>query len=193
MRKKPKGELILSDNKREQRLALTVPGKTVQALALRARIVLACAEGTNNKTVVSRQRVIAQTQRRIAAVNSGSFCALSSANVPADLDVHLVMDNCGTHKTAVTERWLARHPRFHVHFTPTSASWLNQLKRWFATLTQRCVGRGSHCCTRELEQALHKYIEINNAAPRPFVWTKSVDQILAGIKRFCMRISDSLQ
>jgi transposase len=107
------------------------------------------------------------------------------------LDVHLIMDNYGTHKTPAIKNWFARHPRFHVHFTPTSASWLNQVERWFATLTQRCVRRGTHRSTRELEQALHRYIELNNTDPKPFVWSKTADDILASIERFCLRTSNS--
>ena len=101
------------------------------------------------------------------------------------------MDNYGTHKTPAIKNWFARHPRFHVHFTPTSTSCLNQVERWFATLTQRCVSRGTHRSTREFEQALHRYIEIPNADPKPFMWSKSADQIPASIERFCLRTSDS--
>jgi transposase len=119
------------------------------------------------------------------------FLRTVDASVPQVLDVHLVMDNYGTHKTPAIKNWFARHPRFHVHFTPTSASWLNQVERWFATLTQRCVRRGTHRSTRELEQALHRYIKIHNADPKPFMWSKSADQILASVESFCLRTSDS--
>ena len=101
------------------------------------------------------------------------------------------MAGYGTHKTPAVKKWFARHPHFHVHFTPTSASWLNQAERWLATLTQRCVRRGTHRSTRELEQALHRYIEIHNADPKPFMWSKSADQILASVESFCLRTSDS--
>ena len=107
------------------------------------------------------------------------------------LDVHLVMDNYGTHKTVSIRSWLARHPRFHVHFTPTSASWLNQVERWFATLTQRCIRRGTHRSTRELKRAIKQYVEINNDKPKPFVWYKTADDILASIGRFCLRTPNS--
>ena len=113
------------------------------------------------------------------------------ANLPAGFDVHLVMDNYGTHKTPTVKRWLARNPRFHVHFTPTSASWLNQVERWFATLTERQIRRGTHRSTVELERAIRDYLSINNRDPKPFVWTKTADQILESIKRFCMRTSNS--
>jgi transposase len=105
--------------------------------------------------------------------------------------VHLILDNYGTHKTSLIHRWLARHPRFHVHFTPTSASWLNLVERWFAALTEKQIRRGVHRSTRELEQAIRTYIETTNARPKPFVWTKTADEILASVARFCKRISDS--
>ena len=105
--------------------------------------------------------------------------------------IHLIMDNYGTHKTAAIRAWFARRPRFHVHFTPTSASWINQVERWFATLTQSCIRRGTHRSTRQLKQAIEQYLKLNNADPKPFVWTKTADDILASIKRFCLRISET--
>jgi transposase len=135
--------------------------------------------------------VIGQTHRRHRSSEFLQFLRTVDASVPAMLDVHLVMDNYGTHKTPAIKNWFARHPRFHVHFTPTSASWLNQVERWFATLTQRCVRRGTHRSTRELEQALHQYIELNNTDPKPFAWSKTADDILASIERFCLRTSNS--
>ena len=99
--------------------------------------------------------------------------------------------NYGTHKTPAVKAWFARHPRFHVHFTPTSASWLNQVERWFATLTEKYIRRGTHRSTRQLEQAIRQYLELNNSDPKPFVWIKSADDILASIERFCLRISNS--
>ena len=111
-------------------------------------------------------------------------------NVPTDLDVHLVMDNYGTHRTPAIRRWLAKHPRWHVHFTPTSASWLNQVERFFADLTEKQIRRGVHRSTRELERAIHDYIDVVNDHPKPFRWTKSADDILASIKRFCLATLD---
>ena len=103
------------------------------------------------------------------------------------------MDNYVTHKTAVVRCWLAAHPRWHVHFTPTSASWLNQVERFFALLTEKQLRRGVHRSTQELEQAIRGYIGTVNANPRPFRWTKSADDILATIKRFRLRTLDSAQ
>lgn len=108
------------------------------------------------------------------------------SNVPLDLDVHLVMDNYATHKTPAIRRWLARHPRWHVHFTPTSASWINQVERFFAELTEKQIRRGVHRSTRQLEQAIRDYIETVNDDPKPFRWAKCADHILASIKRFCL-------
>jgi len=359
MRGRPKSELVLSEAEREQLTALTLRRKTAQALALRARIVLACAEGTDNKLVASRQRVTPQTvskwrarfvehrldglldaprpgaprsiddtqvdaviAKTLESVPDGAthwstrsmareaglsqtavsriwrafglqphrqetfklssdplfvekvrdivglyldpplmamvlcvdeksqiqaldrtqpllplapgiperrthdyerhgtttlFAALDiatgsvigdlhrrhrsseflqflrtiEANVPDMLDIHLVMDNYGTHKTPSIKHWLARHPRFHVHFTPTSASWLNQVERWFATLTQKYIRRGTHRSTRQLERAIRHYIKVNNDDPKPFVWAKTADDILASVERFCLRTSNS--
>jgi transposase len=135
--------------------------------------------------------VIGDVHRRHRSAEFLQFLRTIESNVPAVLDIHLVMDNYGTHKTPSIQAWLARRPRFHVHFTPTSASWLNQVERWFSTLTQRYLRRSTHRSTRELEQALKHYVKINNADPKPFVWSKSPDAILASIERFCLRTSNS--
>lgn len=140
---------------------------------------------------VATGAVIGQLQRRHRSSEFLKFLRTIEANVPADLDIHLVMDNYGTHKTAAIKSWFARRPRFHVHFTPTSASWLNQVERWFAALTDKQIRRGSHRSTRQLEQAIKDYLDQHNANPKPFIWTKSADQILASIERFCLRISNS--
>jgi transposase len=109
------------------------------------------------------------------------------ANVPADLDVHLVMDNYATHKTQPIRDWLLKRPRWHVHFTPTGASWINQIERFFALLSEKQIKRGVHRSTQHLERDIRAFIEANNAAPKPFRWTKSADDILASIRRFCLR------
>ena len=140
---------------------------------------------------VATGKVIGQTQSRHRAAEFLRFLHTIEHSVPADLDVHLVMDNYGTHKTAAIRAWFARRPRFHVHFTPTSASWINQVERWFSTLTQNCIRRGTHRSTRQLQQAIKQYLDLHNADPKPFVWTKSADDILSSIKRFCMRINET--
>ncbi|MFC5520828.1 IS630 family transposase [Polaromonas jejuensis] len=140
---------------------------------------------------IATGEVIGQLHRRHRSSEFLQFLRTIEANVPSELDVHLVMDNYGTHKTPTIKAWFARHPRFHVHFTPTSASWLNQVERWFATLTDKYIRRGTHRSTRQLEQAIKQYLDIHNANPKPFVWAKSADEILASIERFCLRISNS--
>jgi len=101
----------------------------------------------------------------------------------------MIMDNYGTHKTLLIRRWLARRPRFHVHFTPTSASWINMVERFFALLTDKQIRRGVHRSTRMLEKAIRDYLDLHNQSPKPFCWTKSADEILSSVARFCQRTS----
>lgn len=119
------------------------------------------------------------------------FLDTIDAAVPADLELHLILDNYGIHKTPMIHRWLVKRPRFHLHFTPTGASWINFVERWFATLTEKRVRRGSYRSTRHLQQVIRDYIRLNNEDPKPFVWTKTADEILASIARFCQRTLDS--
>ncbi|MFM7459526.1 MAG: IS630 family transposase [Burkholderiales bacterium] len=140
---------------------------------------------------IATGEVIGELHRRHRGSEFLRFLRTIEANVPPGLDIHLIMDNYGTHKTPTIKAWFARHPRFHVHFTPTSASWLNQVERWFATLTLKYIRRGTHRSTQQLEQAIRHYLELNNASPKPFVWAKSADDILASIERFCLRTSNS--
>lgn len=141
---------------------------------------------------IATGKVIGELHRRHRSSEFLKFLRTIEASVPSDLDIHLVMDNYGTHKTLTIRKWFARHPRFKVHFTPTSASWLNQVERWFATLTDKQIRRGTHRSTRQLEDAIRAYLKINNNEPKPFIWTKSADAILASIERFCLRISNSV-
>jgi transposase len=140
---------------------------------------------------VATGKVIAEFHRRHRAEEFRKFLDTVDRNVPAELDVHLILDNLSTHKTPAIRRWFARRPRFHLHFTPTSASWINLVERWFGLLTERQLRRGTHRSTRELEKAIRDFLDIHNAAPKPFVWTKTADEILASVARFCGRISDS--
>jgi transposase len=135
--------------------------------------------------------VIGECHRRHRSIEFRAFLDRIEGEVPAELDVHLIVDNYGTHKTELIKRWFAKRPRFHVHFTPTSASWLNLIERWFAALTEKQIRRSAHRSTRELETAILRYIEHGNQNPKPFIWTKSADQILASIARFCERTSAS--
>jgi transposase len=133
--------------------------------------------------------VIGQCHHRHRSVEFRKFLDTIDANTPADLHVHLIMDNYGTHKTVLIQRWLAKRPRFHVHFTPTSASWINMVERWFGLLTDKQVRRGAHQSTQALEAAIYHYLEVTNEHPKPFIWTKSADEILANVTRFCVRTS----
>jgi transposase len=134
-------------------------------------------------------RIIGQLHRRHRAREFRKFLDTIDAAVPPDLAVHLILDNYGTHKTPMIHRWLARRPRFHLHFTPTSSSWLNLVERWFGRLTEKQIKRGAHRSTRTLEAAILESIALHKTAPKPFLWTKTADEILASGARFCHRIS----
>jgi transposase len=136
-------------------------------------------------------KVIGALHRRHRAREFLAFLKTIDANVPADLDVHLVLDNASTHKTPAVQRWLTAHPRFVVHFTPTSASWLNLVERWFAELTTKKLRRGTHTSVRQLNADIRAWIDTWNDNPRPYIWTKTADQILASIGNYCNRINDS--
>src|SRR5213080_4321279 len=114
--------------------------------------------------------VIGECHQRHRSVEFRRFLDTIDANVPPDLDVHLILDNYGTHKTPLIHRWLAKHPRFHLHFTPTYSSWINQVERWFATLTDKQLRRGTHRSTRALEDAIRLYMATYNEEPKPFKW-----------------------
>jgi transposase len=141
---------------------------------------------------VATGEVMGQLHRRHRSSEFLQFLRTIEINVPANLDVHLIMDNYGTHKTPKVRAWFARHPRFHIHFTPTSASWLNQVERWFATLTDKQIRRGTHRSRRQLEDCIRHYLDTYNTDPKPFIWTKSADDIMASIERFCLRTSNSV-
>ena len=136
-------------------------------------------------------KVIGRLRSRHRAVEFKQFLATLDREVPAHLDVHLVLDNSSTHKTPAIQRWLAAHPRFVLHFTPTSSSWLNLVERWFAELTTKLLRRGAHRSVRELNADIRAWIETWNDDPKPFVWTKTADQILDSIACYCNRINDS--
>jgi transposase len=111
------------------------------------------------------------------------FLKLIDHQTPADLDLHLIVDNYATHKTPSIRRWLKAHPRFHLHFTPTSASWLNMVERFFAEITRNRIRRGAFKCVAELKAAIMEYLENHNADPIPFIWTKSAGEILEKVAR----------
>lgn len=136
---------------------------------------------------VATGNVIGQLHRRHRSVEFRKFLDLIDDSVPSDLEVHLVMDNYSTHKSPLIRNWLAKRPRYHVHFTPTYGSWINQVERWFALLTGRQIKRGAHRTVRELESAIKEFLSVHNEEPKPFVWAKSADEILASIARFAER------
>lgn len=140
---------------------------------------------------VATGKVIGKCHRRHRAAEFLKFLQRIEGEVPQHLDVHIVLDNLSTHKTPAVHRWFLRHPRWHLHFTPTYSSWLNQVERWFALLEQKQLKRAAHRSTRELESAIYEFIEATNETPKPFVWTKSADDILANLKRFCVRTLES--
>jgi transposase len=140
---------------------------------------------------VKTGKVIGECHRRHRSTEFRSFLDTIEQAVPKGLDVQLIMDNSGTHKTATIHRWLAKRPRSHVHFTPTSASWINLVERWFAALTEKQIRRGPHRSINQLEAAIKDYLSITNQTPKPFVWTKTADEILASVARFCARTSET--
>jgi transposase len=136
-------------------------------------------------------KVIGRLHSRHRAIEFKQFLATLDREVPADFTVHLVLDNSSTHKTPAIQRWLTAHPRFVLHFTPTSSSWLNLVERWFAELTTKKLRRGAHRSVRDLNTDIRAWIDTWNDNPRPFVWTKTADQILDSIARYCERINES--
>jgi transposase len=131
--------------------------------------------------------VIGECYARHRAIEFRKFLDRIDASVPADLDVHIVVDNYSTHKAPIIKAWLAKRPRYHLHFTPTHGSWLNQVERWFGLLTQRQIKRGAHKSVASLKAAIEEFLAAHNDDPKPFVWTKSADDILASIARFATR------
>ena len=138
-------------------------------------------------------RVIGQLHRRHRSQEFRRFLDTIEMNVPAELDVHIILDNYGTHKTATIRKWFAKRPRFHVHFTPTYGSWINLVERWFAEITNKRIRRGIFRSVKELEAAIREYLDVHNENPRPFKWTRTADEILASIARFAQRTRAAVQ
>jgi transposase len=132
-------------------------------------------------------RVIGQLRHRHRSVEFRKFLDLIETQVPAGFDVHLIVDNYSTHKTAIIRKWFAKRPHFHVHFTPTYGSWINLVERWFAELTNKRIRRGAFRSVKDLESAIRGFIDVHNEHPKPFVWTRTADQILASIARYAQR------
>jgi transposase len=192
----PEGALVLCVDEKSQIQALD---RTQPVLPLRPGLPERRTHdyrryGTTNLYAaldVASGQVIADLTERHRAIEFRSFLNLINRSVPPELDVHVVVDNSSTHKTPEIHRWLLRHPRFSLHFTPTYSSWMNLVERWFAELTNKWLRRGTHRSTKELEQAIRDWTENWNEDPRPFVWHKSADQILDTLAGYCDRISDS--
>ena len=136
---------------------------------------------------VQSGKVIGRCMPRHRAAEFRRFLDVVEKDVPADLAVHVIMDNASTHKTKLIRDWFAKRPRWHMHFTPTSASWISQVERFFALLTGEQIRRGAHRSVGELEAAISAYIQTRNADPKPFRWVKSADDILAAVERSCLR------
>ena len=136
---------------------------------------------------VATGNVIGKCFQRHRAVEFRKFLNIIDGQVPDELDVHLILDNVATHKTPAIKNWLARHPRFHVHFIPTHSSWLNQIERWFGLITERQIKRGAHRSVQALKKAIREFLDASNEDAAPFKWTKTADEILAKVAGFCSR------
>jgi transposase len=150
----------------------------------------ALVAATSAETAVKPGTVIGKCMPRHRAQEFRKFLGEIERNVPAGLDIHVIMDNASSHKTKSIRNWFAKRPHWHAHYTPTSASWINQVERFFALLSDKKIKRGAHRSVGELVAAIHAYIDACNADPKPFRWTKTADDILASIERFCRRTLD---
>jgi transposase len=168
---------------RVERGGASVERAEVAVLRDRPLDVVVGGEGTDGTDQVQRLFELGSTP----SSEFRRFLDQIEANVPSHLDVHLVMDNYATHKTKPVRDGLAKRPRWHVHFTPTGASWINQVERFFALITEKQIRRGVHRSTHQLEQDIRAFIDAHNADPKSFRWTKFADDILASIQRFCQR------
>jgi transposase len=133
--------------------------------------------------------VIGEVHRQHRAIEFKKFLTTIDKTVPEGLDIHVVCDNYGTHKTPAIKAWLAKHPRFHMHFTPTGSSWLNQVERWFGFLTDQKIRRGAHKSIQSLEKDIRHWMKAWNEDPKPFVWKKSAEEILDSLARYLRRVT----
>ena len=138
---------------------------------------------------VKSGHVIGSLHKHHRAQEFLAFLRKIDKEVEDEFEVHLILDNYQTHKVPKVKRWILRHPRFHMHFTPTYSSWINLVERWFAALTDKALRRATHRSVKRLNDAIKAYIEVNNEKPKPLVWVKTADEILQAIKRFCKRTS----
>lgn len=140
---------------------------------------------------VATGQVLTQMTAQHRAVEFRKFLNLINRNVPEELDVHIILDNLSVHKTPEIHRWLIRHPRFKLHFTPTYSSWMNLVERWFAELTMKCLRRGTHTSVAHLRQSMQEWIDNWNIDPKPYVWHKTADEIIESLGQYCQRIINS--
>jgi transposase len=190
----PEGAIVLCVDEKSQCQALArsqptfpmmpgMPEKRTHDYVRHGTTSLFAAFNTADGTVIS------SLHRRHRTIEFKKFLAKIDAQVPAHLDVHLVCDNYGTHKTPAIAKWLATHPRFHVHYTPTYSSWINQVERWFGYLTDDLLRRSDHRSVQALEKDVRDWVKAWNENPKPFVWTKTAEQILDSLGRLIQRIN----
>ena len=139
---------------------------------------------------VATGNVIGKCFKRHRSIEFKKFLNHIDKKVAKDLDIHIILDNYGTHKTKIIKDWLHKRPRYHLHFIPTHSSWLNQIERWFAMLTEKKIKRGSHYSVKDLEKAIKEFIKNHNDNPKPFIWTKTAEQIISKVKRFAEKTMD---
>ena len=202
-RGRPTVEIKLSGNERKTLERWARRHSSAQSLALRCRIVLACAEGRTNQDIASELRIhpvtVSKWRKRFAAdrldglvdaPRPGAVRTISDDTVvPTELDVHVVLDNLSAHKTPKVQRWLLRHRRFHFHFTPTYGSWMNLVERWFCALTTKELKRSAHCSVKELADGIKAWAATWNENPTPFVWHKTAEQILERLAGYCTAVT----
>jgi transposase len=186
--------LCVDEKSQIQALSRSQPILPLQPAQLERRTPDYFRHGTTNLFAaldIATGKVIGQCFDKHRSQEFRKFLDLIERSVPTDSEVHLVLDNYATHKTALIKGWLLKRPRYHLHFTPTHASWLNQVERWFGLLTQRQIKRGSHTSTGTLIKAIEDFIQTHNKDPRPPKWQKTSDEILAAITRFALRTSET--
>jgi|SRR5580692_4932977 hypothetical protein len=184
---RPKAVLVLDAELREQLETLVNSRSLPAGLVRRAKIILLSASGKTNREI-ARQL---ETSKVTVSLWRCRFLkhGMIEKNLPKDLEVHIIVDNYATHKHLRVRRWFATRPRFHVHYTPTYSSWLNQVEIWFNRITQQAIRRGIFSSVKDLVEKIDHYVQNSNRHARPFVWTATADSILGKVERICKGIS----